>query len=126
MNCTTNNTGAPTTDSAVAEPALARAIPACDVWEAGDGVHIVAEMPGVEPGAVEVTIERDVLTLRGKAARFRATVASPAQMVEYVRRFRLSDTVEADATRASCKNGLVSVLVPKKQPTQRKIAVSAG
>ncbi len=126
MNCTTKNTGTPTTDSTVAEPAISRAIPACDVWEAGDGVHIVAEMPGVEPGAIEVTIERDVLTLRGKAARLPASVSSPAQMVEYVRKFQLSDAVEADATRASCKNGLVSVLVPKKHPTQRKIAVSAG
>lgn len=114
----------------VAEQAVAKATPACDVWEGEDGVHVLAEMPGVDPAAVEITIERDVLSIRGKAGLPRAS--SPvdgepdAVATEYVRAFHLTDTADAGAIQASCKDGLVHVLVPRKQPAQRKIAVSAG
>jgi len=126
MNCTTKNDCAPTTNGTTSESGIRRTMPACDVWEAADGVHIVAEMPGVEPSAVEVTLERNVLSLRGKAERQRASETTPAVTIEYVRKFQLTDTVDADAIQASSKDGLVRVLVPKKQPTQRKIAVSVG
>jgi HSP20 family molecular chaperone IbpA len=54
-----------------------RATPACDVWETNEGVHVVAEMPGVEASAVEITIERDVLSIRGRAALWCARARRP-------------------------------------------------
>ncbi|MCY2959627.1 MAG: Hsp20/alpha crystallin family protein [Planctomycetota bacterium] len=125
MNCEMKN-GCAT----VAEPTVAKATPACDVWEGEDGVHVVAEMPGVDAAAVEITIERDVLSIRGKACLPRASSRAEGEMdavaTGYVRAFHLTDTADAGAIQASCKDGLVRLLVPRKQPAQRKIAVSTG
>ena len=35
-----------------------------DVWQADDGYHVALDMPGVDPGSVEITTERNVLTIR--------------------------------------------------------------
>lgn len=114
----------------VAERAVAKATPACDVWEGEDGVHVLAEMPGVDPSSVEITVERDVLSIRGKAGLPRASSGAegePATIAtEYARAFHLTDTADTGAIQASCKDGLVRLLVPRKQPTQRKIVVSTG
>lgn len=105
----------------------ARHTPPCDVWEARDGVHVVADMPGVEPGSVEVTVERGLLAIRGKAELTRpAAGETRTQTVQYERGFQLGDTADADAIQASCKDGVVRVLVPRREPKQRKIAVNAG
>ncbi|MBL8862093.1 MAG: Hsp20/alpha crystallin family protein [Planctomycetes bacterium] len=107
-----------------------RVTPACDVWETKDGVHVVAEMPGVEAGAVEVTVERDLLSIRGRAElprpSARAQGLTATVPVEYLRQFQLADTADADAIQASAKDGLVRVLVPRKVPAQRRIPVAVG
>lgn len=113
-----------------AEAQFVRAIPVCDVWEAEDGVHVLAEMPGVDPASVEVTVERDVLTIRGQAELPRPSAAvqglSPTIPTRYARAFQLAETADADSIQAACKDGLVRVLVPRRKPAQRRIAVVAG
>lgn len=130
MNCDTKNGCAPAPECAAAVNEANTTMPACDVWEAEDGVHVVAEMPGVEPGSVEVTIEGDVLSLRGEAELSRVSARAegrPATIaIAYQRAFQLKDTADADAIQASCKDGLVHLLVPRKQPARRKIAVSVS
>lgn len=134
MNCETKNgseVGAATVETANVETAkIARATPACDVWQAEDGVHVLAEMPGADPKSVEVTVEGDVLSIVGRADLPRPSAkvqGLPATIaVEYRRSFQLTETADTDAIQASCKHGLLSVHVPRKQPTQRKIAVSVG
>lgn len=107
-----------------------RVAPACDVWEAQDGVHVVAEMPGVDATRVEVTVERDVLTIRGQAELPRPSARAqdlPATVAtEYVRAFQLADTADAEAIVATSKDGLVHVLVPVKKPAQRRIPVTSA
>jgi HSP20 family molecular chaperone IbpA len=109
---------------------VARATPVCDVWEADEVVHVLAEMPGVAPGAVEITVEGDVLTIQGRAelprTGARAADGAASLPVEYRRSFQLTETADADAIEASCQHGLVRVRVPRKKPAQRRIAVSAG
>ncbi len=125
MNCETKN-GC----EANATAHMQRATPACDVWQADDGVHVIAEMPGADPKSVEVTVEGDVLSLVGRAELPRPAArqdgGTTSVTVEYRRTFQLTDTADADAIEASCKDGLLRVRVPRKQPMQRKIAVSVG
>jgi HSP20 family protein len=108
----------------------ARQTPLCDVWEARDGVHVVADMPGVEPQSVEVTVERGLLAIRGKAELTRpsssAQGAPRTHAVQYERGFQLGDTADPDEIQATCKDGVVRVLIPRREPKQRKIAVNAG
>jgi HSP20 family protein len=111
------------------EQRAARATPVCDVWESQDVVHVLAEMPGVDPQSVEVTVEGDVLSIQGRAELPRASARAQGLpetiAVEYRRAFQLTDTADADGIEASCSNGLVRVLVPRKKPAQRRITVSA-
>lgn len=129
MNCETKN-GCDVESANAGTAKVARATPACDVWQAEDGVHVLAEMPGADPKLVEVTVEGDVLSIVGRAELPRPSArvqGLPATItVEYRRSFQLTDTADANAIEASCKDGLVRVRVPRKQPTQRKIAVSVG
>jgi HSP20 family protein len=37
-----------------------------DVWQAEDGYHIALDLPGVDPGSVEITSERNMLTIRAE------------------------------------------------------------
>jgi len=128
MNCDTQNDCGPAAERAT-ETDTKSTTPYCDVWEAEDGVHVVAEMPGVDPGSVEITVERDVLSIRGKAELPRAAArveGRPATVaIAYLRSFQLSDTADSEAIQASCKDGLVRLLVPRKQPSRRRIPVSA-
>jgi HSP20 family protein len=109
---------------------LRRVAPRCDIWEGQDGVHVVAEMPGVDAASIEVTLERDVLTVAGRAplparAGLRQLYAE-FEGCEYRRSFQLSGTADAEAIQASFKDGLLDVLVPRRKPAQRKIAVATA
>jgi HSP20 family molecular chaperone IbpA len=107
-----------------------RTTPACDVWETKDGVHVVAEMPGVRAESVEVTVERDVLSIVGRAELPRPSAAAQGEAetvaVEYARQFQLAEAADADGIQASAQDGLVRVLVPRKAPARRRIQVAAG
>jgi HSP20 family molecular chaperone IbpA len=56
----------------------------------------------------------------------RAGEAPEVVTLEYARAFQLTDLADADRVQASAKDGLVKVLVPRKVPAQRRIALAAG
>jgi HSP20 family protein len=105
-------------------------IPAVDIEEYTDRFVLFADVPGVEPSSIEVTLERGVLTLTGSREqaveqdgieRRRSERASG----KFLRRFVLPDTVDGDSVTASGKNGVLQVVIPKRAQAQpRKIAVS--
>ena len=109
---------------------LARVTPRCDIWESTDGVRVTAEMPGVDPQSIEITLERDVLTISGRAELERPAgrklLYAEFEPGEYRRSFQLSNLADAEGIQATCKNGLLTVLVPKKKPATRKIAVATA
>lgn len=119
-------------DTKVAEQARqARVIvPRCDIYENQDAVHVVAEMPGLAATDVDITLERNVLTISG-----RHTLQAPegAQRIwtefdggEYRRTFELSDRVDSTNLRAEMKDGVLRLSLPKVQPARRKIPVASN
>jgi HSP20 family protein len=109
-------------------------VPAMDVAEKADAYLINVELPGVEPGQVEINFEQNVLTLRGtKPASFDGSNGEyrvfTAERVsgEFERSVRLPDFVDSDRIEASYAYGLLRVLVPKAQAAQpRKIEIKTG
>jgi HSP20 family protein len=104
--------------------------PRCDIFESDGVVHVVAEMPGVDESAVDVSVERNVLTIRG---RFDAVAPEGLRPLwrefdggVYQRSFELTSGVDANAIRASMKHGLLRLDVPKHRPALRKIPVHVG
>ena len=104
--------------------------PAVDIEEYADRFVLHADVPGIDPATIDVTLEKGVLTLSGS----REAAAEPAGVErrrteratgKFLRRFVLPDTADAEAVSASGKNGVLQIVIPKRQQVQpRRIAVT--
>jgi len=105
--------------------------PAVDILETDDHIEIYADMPGVDESSVDLTLEKNVLTIYGKVEadipeNLRLAV-SEYGIGDYQRQFVLSNEVERDRIEAVVKNGVLSIQLPKAPSAKtRKIAVRAG
>ncbi len=103
--------------------------PPVDIEEYSNKFVLTADVPGVDPSAVEVTLENGVLTLSGtreQAIQKEAVESRRSERVtgRFHRRFSLPDTVDAEAVQAQGKHGVLEITIPKRAATQpRRIAV---
>ncbi len=110
---------------------LADWMPAVDIKEEANQFVIHADLPGVHLQDIEVTLENGVLTLRGQRASDRQEQTEQYRRVErvrgtFLRRFSLPDVADADKVSAKCKDGVLEVLVPKREAAQpRRIAIAS-
>ena len=101
-----------------------------DIDEYGDRFVLRADVPGVDPGSIEVTLEKGVLTLSGSREAAVEQNGVERRRIEraagrFHRRFTLPDTVDSEAVSASNKHGVLEVVIPKRPQVQpRKIAVT--
>ena len=105
--------------------------PAVDIREDGEQFVITADIPGVEPRDIEITMENGVLTIKGeRKLETRGEGDNGYRRVEraygsFYRRFTLPDTADAEAVSASGKHGVLEVVIPKRAALQpKRIAVS--
>lgn len=101
-----------------------------DIRETNDSIILTADMPGVKPDGVDVTLETNVLTVRGTVADEHRT-AAPAAYAEYEsgnyrRSFSLSDGIDRNGIEARMNNGVLTLTLPKTMPSQKKIEVKTG
>ena len=100
--------------------------PRCDVVESDASVVLWAEMPGVEQSGVEIELEADVLTIRGRSSEGAERGALELELGDYARSFQLSDAIDRESITAQMKQGLLRVDLPKRVPAKRTIDVAAG
>lgn len=105
--------------------------PAVDIFERGETTVLIADMPGVAPEDVDVTLERQVLTLHGKvkphAPESYRALSSEYRVGDYIRVFTLSDEIDQDKIHAAFKNGVLRLELPRSPETKpKKIAVTAA
>ena len=100
--------------------------PAVDIREDAKQFTITADIPGVEPKDIEVTMENGVLTIKGeRKLETRDEGDNGYRRVERVyggfyRRFTLPDTADAEAISASGRHGVLEVAIPKRAALQPK------
>jgi len=107
------------------------AFPALNVWEAGDQVHAEAEIPGVSRDDIEVYAVGNELTIKGTRKPRESEDLSYHRRErgtgEFTRVVTLPVEVDADKVRASLKDGVLTVTLPKAQEARpRKITVKAS
>jgi HSP20 family protein len=106
-------------------------MPAVDVSETGDKITIKAEVPGMEAKDIEIAMVGDTLTIKGEKKLEREEKEENYHTVErsygsFTRALKLPATVEADKVEASYKNGVLTVVLPKKEEVKpRAIEIKA-
>jgi HSP20 family protein len=111
--------------------ATAEWTPSVDIKEEDDRYVLLADLPGVSPEDIEVTMENGILTLRGERNTEARTVRSGYKRIERVygsfyRRFSLPDTADAEGIAARYNNGVLEIVIPKRSMVQpKKIIVSS-
>jgi HSP20 family protein len=102
--------------------------PAADVYETEKAVVVRFELAGVARGEVQVTVDRDVLRIRGvRQPRMDADVQRLHQMEiafgPFERALRIAIPFERDQVSAQLEDGFLRVTLPKRQPARRRIDV---
>ncbi len=104
-------------------------VPAVDVKEDKDCFTIVADVPGVDPKAIEVHAEHGILTIKGQRDSEKKEEREGYKRVERVhgsfyRRFTLPETADPEKITAKSTNGVLEIRIPKQEKAQpRKISV---
>jgi HSP20 family protein len=106
--------------------------PAVDIHEEAQRFVVRADLPGVKPADIEVTADKGVLTLRGERQIEKQQDDGHYSRVErvtgkFVRTFTLPENVQADAIKASFKEGVLELSIPKIAKAEpRRIEVQAA
>lgn len=93
--------------------------PRVNVWESDKGLVMEAEIAGVDPAKIEISAEGNVLTIKGEKPQIGG---SP---VEFQRQFTLPFELNEAEVKATAKNGLLTLTIPRKAAAKRKIAIEA-
>lgn len=111
--------------------AVAEWAPAVDIEEHADQYVLHADVPGVDPATIEITLENGVLTLSGSREKLVEQKDAESRRIErvtgrFLRRFTLPESVDADAVKASGKHGVLAIVIPKREAAKpRKITVNS-
>ncbi len=101
-------------------------VPAVDIYETEDGLHVIADVPGVREEDLDIRVEDRVLTISGKPSLETADdlLLQEYEMMPYFRQFRLGDDVDQDRIEARLRHGVLTLHLPKAEAARpRKIKV---
>ena len=99
--------------------------PAVDIVEQKDQYTVKVELPGVSKDDVKITMEDNVLTIRGEKKEEKETKEGSHHRIErsygaFQRSFALPTTVKTDKIEASFKDGVLNVELPKSEEAKPK------
>ena len=105
-------------------------MPRADIIESGDGIVILADMPGVDEKSVDITLENNVLTINGtvepEVPEGHTLAYAEYEIGDYQRVFTLNEEVDRENIMAVVKNGVLRLTLPKAPQTRtRKIPVKS-
>jgi len=107
------------------DSALMAWTPAVDIAEHDDEYIVKVELPGINKEDVKITLESNILTIRGEKKQEKETKKENYHRVErsygtFQRSFTLPTTVKSDKIDASYKDGVLSVFLPKAEEAKPK------
>jgi len=105
-----------------------RFLPVTDIFETGDALKVILEMPGVDKESVDVRVENDVLTIEGQVDFTKYQGLTPLyteyNVGNYARSFELSSKIDQERIGAELKDGVITLILPKAEKAKsRKITV---
>jgi len=114
------------------EPTRNRKIysPFTDIVDTGNEILVIADVPGADEHSVEVTLEKNLLTINAyppveKVEKYSLNYAEYG-VGDFERRFMVSEDIDRERIEAKVKNGVLYLHLPKAGPAKsRKIGVKA-
>jgi HSP20 family protein len=108
--------------------------PAVDISENEHELLVKADLPGIDPKELDIRVENNVLTIRGERKFEKKVDQDNYLRVErtygsFSRSFALANTVNADGIKADYQNGVLTLVVPKREeakPKQIKVNVASA
>jgi HSP20 family molecular chaperone IbpA len=106
-------------------------VPRADIYETDDNIIVVADMPGVDESTIDVTVEKNVLSINGYPEIERPDghnlTYAEYETGDYVRNFTLSDQIDQEHIEAVVRDGVLRLTLPKAAPAKaKKIEVKAA
>jgi HSP20 family protein len=104
--------------------------PHVDIKEEDSRFVILADIPGVDPKDIEITMEKGILSIKGERKSESTEQNGKLTRTErshglFYRRFALPDSADAEGIKAAGKNGVLEVSIPKRPETApRRINVN--
>ena len=111
-------------------PKLGEISPSVDIFEEGGEMVVKAELPGIAKENLNVSITENTLTITGEKKQEEKVEKKDYHRIErsygsFTRSFRLPDNVNGDKAKASFKDGVLEVRVPKtKETKQKKVTIT--
>ena len=100
-------------------------IPPVDIYEDENNIVVKADLPGMDQKDIEVKVENNTLIIKGEKKFEDEEKKDNYHRIErfygtFQRAFTLPDTVDVDKIKASYKNGVLEITIPKKPETKPK------
>ena len=101
-----------------------------DAWRAGDEFVVEFDLPGVDPGSVDLDVERNVLTVTAQRAPLgedHELIAAERPRGTFSRQLILGDNLDTDRVHAHYEAGVLTVRIPVAERAKpRKIQIEAA
>jgi HSP20 family protein len=101
-----------------------------DAFRRGDRFLVHLDLPGIDPGAIDLTVDRNVLTVRAERHPSREPgdelLVSERPQGTFTRQLLLGDTLDPDRLQATYEHGVLTITIPvAEQAKPRRIEVSS-
>ncbi len=106
-------------------------VPQVDILETEQALLLVSDLPGVDEGGVDITVEKNILTIKGTVqgdvpAGYKLSYEEYG-VGDYERSFTLPNEIDRNGIQATIRDGVLRLTLPKVQPpAAKKITVAAG
>jgi HSP20 family molecular chaperone IbpA len=113
--------GPPGTAPAAREATRAQEVfvpPPVDIYEDEQGLVVVADLPGVEPGGLDVRVDQGVLTILGRTQSLATgtPLHSEYELTGFFRQFQLPEAIETGRIEAALTQGVLTLRLPRAAP----------
>jgi HSP20 family protein len=103
--------------------------PPVDIYETAEGLVVKADLPGVAKENLDVRVENNLLTIRGKSAHVAPgePIYREYELVNFFRQFELNERVDQAKISADLKHGVLTLQLAKAEEAKpRKIDVKVA
>lgn len=104
-------------------------VPRVDIYESDEAIHVVADIPGADENSIDITLEKNVLTIDAevqveKPEEYSLTYAEYG-IGSFRRKFSISNEIDQEKIVAEVKDGVLKMVLPKSEKVSQKISVKA-